>query len=135
MNIRKYNESDFYALTTLWQEVFPNDPAHNAPDKVIHDKLKVDDLVFVVEQDKSIIGACIAGYDGHRGWLYAVAIAEHARRSGIGKQLIKTALDELKQLGCHKVNLQIRPTNHGVARFYESLGFTIEDRLSMGAFI
>ena len=52
-----------------------------------------------------------------------------------GIQLIKYAIKFLKALGCKKVNLQIRATNTAVADFYKSLGFTTEDRLSMGTFI
>jgi len=41
-------------------------------------------------------------------------------------------VSELQKLGCDKVNLQIRPDNTAVASFYKSLGFSVEDRLSMG---
>jgi len=84
---------------------------------------------------KKIVGACIAGYDGHRGWLYAVAVSQSQRRKGTGTQLIKFAIEDLKRMGCNKVNLQIRANNTAVADFYKSLGFFIEDRLSMGVFI
>ena len=74
----------------------------------------------------------MAGYDGHRGWLYAVAVDHAHRRNGIGRQLVRQALDALRQLGCIKANLQIRSDNAEVVTFYESLGFCIEDRISMG---
>ena len=77
----------------------------------------------------------MAGYDGHRGWLYAVAVLPEFRRNNIGQALVKLSMESLKSLGCIKVNLQIRSTNTVVASFYESLGFFPEDRLSMGAFI
>lgn len=77
----------------------------------------------------------MAGFDGHRGWLYAVGVSSKYRRSGIGTELVKFAIDQLKDIGCIKVNIQIRSTNTEVAAFYKSLGFSIEDRLSMGAFI
>lgn len=135
MAIRKFQDRDRDALISLWERVFPDDPPHNDPAQVITAKLKVDDLIFVCEHDAQIVGGCMAGYDGHRGWLYAVAVSPEHRRHGVGTQLIRAALDELKELGCIKVNLQIRPTNTAVAAFYESLGFAVEDRLSMGAFI
>lgn len=77
----------------------------------------------------------MAGYDGHRGWLYAIAVHPDKRRSGIGTQLVKHTPAHLKSLGCIKVNLQIRSTHREVVSFYASVGFFIEDRLSMGAFI
>ena len=135
MNVRKFQEGDRDALITFWERVFPDDPPHNAPAQVISAKLKVDDLIFVAERNHQIVGACMAGYDGHRGWLYAVAVSPEQRRHGIGTLLVITALEELKALGCIKVNLQIRPTNTAVAAFYEALGFAAEDRLSMGVFI
>ena len=135
MKIRKFQEKDRNSLIKLWQKVFPDDPPHNEPSKVIDSKLAIDDLIFLVESNNEIIGACMAGYDGHRGWLYSVAVSPEHRRSGIGTQLVKHAMQVLKELGCIKVNLQIRSTNTGVAAFYESLGFAGEDRLSMGAFI
>ena len=74
----------------------------------------------------------MAGYDGHRGWLYAVAVLPEYRRQGYGEKLIGYAIHELRGIGCGKVNLQIRSTNLEVAAFYKSLGFEVEDRLSMG---
>lgn len=135
MNIRKYIEKDRDQLIGLWKDVFPEDPAHNEPSKVIEQKLAVDDLIFIAEREGEIIGACIAGYDGHRGWLYSVAVARAHRRHGTGTKLLKTALRALKALGCPKVNIQIRATNTAVADFYRSLGFSAEERLSMGTFL
>ncbi|MCP3871953.1 MAG: GNAT family acetyltransferase [Desulfobacteraceae bacterium] len=134
LNIRKYQSKDKSSLVSLWESVFPDDPPHNAPSIVIEQKLVVDDLIFVAENDKKIVGACIAGYDGHRGWLYAVAVTQSHRRKGTGTLLIKFTIKALKAIGCNKVNLQIRSTNTAVADFYKSLGFFTEDRLSMGVF-
>lgn len=135
MNIRKFQERDRDSLISLWKRIFPDDPPHNEPAQVIAAKLKVDDLIFVAAEVDQIVGACMAGYDGHRGWLYAVAVSPEQRRNGLGTALIATTLEELKRLGCVKVNLQIRSTNSTVAAFYTSLGFAVEDRLSMGILI
>ena len=135
MIIRRYRDQDREALIDLWRTVFPDDPPHNEPNAVIHAKLKVDDLIFVAEVERKLVGACIAGYDGHRGWLYAVAVLPECRRTGIGAALVKGAMQALKDLGCIKVNLQIRSSNTVVADFYKSLGFAVEERLSMGRFI
>ena len=135
MQVRKFQDSDKDALIELWRAVFPDDPPHNEPSQVLEAKLAVDDLVFIAEEDDKMVGACMAGYDGHRGWLYAVAVSSDQRRNGTGKALVRFAIQSLKQLGCIKVNLQIRSTNTEVASFYKSLGFSTEERLSMGTFI
>ena len=132
---RKFQDTDRSALIELWNQVFPDDPAHNEPSIVITEKLAVDDLIFVAEHEGKLVGACMAGYDGHRGWLYAVAVLKEQRRNGTGAALVKYTMQSLKDIGCRKVNLQIRATNTEVASFYKSLGFATEERLSMGAFI
>ena len=132
MVIRKYQPHDQEALIALWEEVFPNAAPHNQPARVIEEKLKVDDLIFVAEERGKIIGACQVGYDGHRGWLYGVAVSPDQRRRGIGTQLVQVALDALRERGCGKVNLQIRAGNTAVAAFYQALDFEVEERLSMG---
>jgi ribosomal protein S18 acetylase RimI-like enzyme len=133
--IRKYSPEDRGQLIALWQQVFPDDPPHNEPAAVIDAKLAVDDLIFIAEIERGIIGACMVGYDGHRGWLYAVGVKPEHRRGSIGRQLVNAALLSLKSLGCKKVNLQIRASNTEVAAFYQSLGFAVEDRMSMGKLI
>jgi hypothetical protein len=135
MNIRKCMPSDHEALITLWTAVFPDDPPHNEPSAVLAAKLEIDDLVFVAEINGSLAGACMAGYDGHRGWLYAVAVLPEYRRSGTGAALVETAVQALKSAGCIKVNLQIRAGNEAVMSFYKALGFSQEERVSMGRHI
>lgn len=135
MIIRKYQAGDRETLIALWQHVFPDDPPHNEPSAVLEAKLAVDDLIFVAEEKDEIIGACMAGYDGHRGWLYAVAVKPDHRRDGLGKELVATTIRAMQALGCIKVNLQIRADNTAVAEFYKSLGFSVEDRISMGVLL
>lgn len=133
MNIRPFEIKDSNAVEQLWKDVFPDDPPHNAPQKVIHAKMSVQkELLFVAEDGDSIIGTVMSGYDGHRGWLYAVAAKPECRRKGIGRKLVNHAVTALSNLGCPKVNLQVRSTNTEVVAFYKSLGFSTEDRISMG---
>jgi ribosomal protein S18 acetylase RimI-like enzyme len=135
MIVRKYIESDRGQLLELWSNAFPSPYPHNEPSFVLNSKLEVDDLIFVAELDGAIIGSCMGGYDGHRGWLYSVSVSTKIRRGGIGSKLVKHTVKHLGELGCIKVNLQIVAENAQVISFYESLGFIIEDRISMGIFV
>jgi ribosomal protein S18 acetylase RimI-like enzyme len=132
VEIRRYRASDRPRLVALWRRAFPDDPPRNEPNRMIDAKLAIDDLIFVATVGDDVIGAAIAGYDGHRGWLYSVAVDESRRRQRVGSALIRHAIDVLRSRGCTKVNLQIRSTNAAVVAFYESLGFAVEDRISMG---
>ena len=132
MEVRRYRESDRPQLVALWRGAFPDDPPRNEPNRMIDAKLAVDDLIFVAVEEGAIIAAAIAGYDGHRGWLYSVAVDESMRRKRVGSALIRHSVDVLRGLGCIKINLQVRSTNAAVVAFYQSLGFVVEDRISMG---
>ena len=136
MHIRPCTTRDRAGVIALWANVFPDDPPHNAPAKVFDAKLAMrDGMLFVATEADCVIGTAMAGYDGHRGWLYTVATSPEHRRRGIGTRLVRHALDALRRAGCTKVNLQIRATNLAVRQFYESLGFEAEERLSMGRHI
>ncbi|MBT4519099.1 MAG: GNAT family acetyltransferase [Halieaceae bacterium] len=132
MKIRKYSERDNAQVVGLLKKTFPNDPGHNEPSTVVEAKLAVDDLIFVAVEDEIIVGVVIAGYDGHRGWLYSVAVDKSNQANGVGRRLVQYAVEALKNMGCIKVNLQIRSTNSDVVAFYRKLGFVTEERVSMG---
>jgi ribosomal protein S18 acetylase RimI-like enzyme len=117
----------------LWATVFGYDAAHNAPGLAIDRKLAVrDGLFFLAEVDGAVAGTTLAGYDGHRGWLYSVAVHPIHRNQGLGVALVRFAEQALVERGCMKINLQIRSGNEAVSRFYESLGYAVERRVSMG---
>lgn len=132
LRVRKFQKADKAQVIALWKSAFPDDPPHNSPDTVLSQKLEIDDLIFVAMKGDVVVGACIAGYDGHRGWLYAVAVQPQYRRDGVGSKLIKHTIEQLKNIGCKKINIQIRASNSEVASFYRSLGFIKEERVSMG---
>ena len=136
MNIRPCTRHDRTGVIALWERVFPENPPHSAPAKMFDAKLAMhDEMLFVATEADRVVGTAMAGYDGHRGWLYTVAVSPELRRRGIGTDLVRHAVDALRAAGCIKVNLQIRATNAAVRGFYESLGFEVEDRLSMGMHI
>ncbi len=117
----------------LWQQAFGYDTAHNLPSLAIDKKLAVNDgLFFVATDKKAVIGTILAGYDGHRGWLYSVAVHADYRRHGLGSSLVRHAEQALTALGCMKINLQIAGGNDVVVGFYEALGYGVEPRVSMG---
>lgn len=131
--IRSYCHDDKDSVISLWKEVFNSQKPHNDPEIAINMKIKQDDgLFFVAEEDNHIVGTIIAGFDGHRGWLYSLAVIPQYRRMGVGTSLVNKAMLELRKIGCLKVNLQINSENNEVIDFYKKIGFSIEDRISMG---
>ena len=120
----------------VWRKSFGYDTPHNEPGLVIDKKLAVQDsLFFVAVVAGEVIGTVMAGYDGHRGWLYSVAVSPGHRKLGAGRQLVLHAEQALAARGCLKINLQLLATNAAVAAFYTSLGYAVEPRVSMGKLI
>ena len=90
------------------------------------------ELFFVAEHHGEVAGTVLAGWDGHRGWIYSLGVRPALQRSGIGSALLRHAVESLRARGCPKVNLQILATNAAVVDFYRRHGFRVEDRISMG---
>ncbi|MFP3896879.1 MAG: GNAT family acetyltransferase [Anaerolineales bacterium] len=133
MEIRPFLESDTHAVAALWRRVYPQAPACNVPEEDIRRKLAVQrELFLVAELNKKVVGTAMAGYDGHRGWIYYLVVSPEHRRRGIGTALMKRVEEELARLGCPKLNLQVRASNEEVVAFYEKLGYSVEKRISMG---
>jgi len=131
--VRPYRPSDRDALVALWAHVFPDDPGRNAPERMIDNKARVQpELLLVAEDGEALVGAVMAGFDGTRGWIHHLAVTPEKRRRGLGAALVRAAEDGLIRLGCPKVNLQVRAENDAVVGFYESLGYAVEARVSMG---
>ena len=134
MKICTYGARHFAGVERLWRICFPQDAPRNRAASAIPAKLAMEDGLFFVAEDEGgrVIGTVMAGYDGHRGWLYAVAVHPDSRLAGIGAALVSHACEALRERGCAKVNLQVREGNEPAARFYERLGFFREPRISMG---
>jgi ribosomal protein S18 acetylase RimI-like enzyme len=131
--IRPYREADEQGVVALWTIVFPDPAPRNFPRYVIETKLTTQrDLFFVAAVGGTVVGTAMGGYDGHRGWLYTVAVHPAHRRRGIGRALVERVEAAVIALGCPKLNLQVLVSNASVVAFYESLGYAVEERISMG---
>src|SRR4051812_7115487 len=74
----------------------------------------------------------LGGDDGHQGWVYSLAVGPDVRRRGIGTALMWHIERELVSRGCPKVNLQFLGSNAATVAFYQKLGYSVEERVSMG---
>jgi ribosomal protein S18 acetylase RimI-like enzyme len=133
VQLRPYREDDEDGVTTLWNTVFPDPTPWNEPRFIIAKKLALQrELFFVAVCEGTVAGTAMGGFDGHRGWLYTVAVRPDRQRRAIGSALVRRVEAALAALGCPKLNLQVRSSNMEVVAFYESLGYSVEERISMG---
>lgn len=130
--IRPFRPEDQDAVIRLWRDCELLRPA-NDPYRDIDRKLAVLPELFLVGLAAgTIVATVMAGYEGHRGWLNYLAVAPDHRRRGLGRQLVAEAERRLRELGCPKINLQVRHSNASAMAFYRRLGFAVDEVTSMG---
>jgi hypothetical protein len=137
LSIRAFDAADTDAVVALWLDAFPEYKDTSKPQRDPHlsiaNKLATQpELFFVAVRDGRVVGTVMAGYDGHRGWLYSLAVDLAERRRGIGAALVRHAESALTRRGCPKVNLQVLSAKADVRAFYESLGYRADEVISLG---
>ncbi|MGI9244663.1 MAG: GNAT family acetyltransferase, partial [Verrucomicrobiales bacterium] len=122
------------AVVELWGTVFGYTSSRNEPNLVIDKKLQEADGLFRVAESEGgeLLGTVMGGYDGHRGWIYSLAVTPPAQGAGVGRALMRDLEAALVERGCLKINLQVLEGNRGVVEFYGKLGYVPEPRISMG---
>lgn len=132
MDIRTYHPEDEAAVIRVWEECGLLRP-WNDPRRDITRKLaEQPDLFLVGESGAEVIATAMAGFDGHRGWVYYVAVAPEHQRKSYGRQLMQTVERRLIARGCLKLNLQVRASNQEIIEFYLALGYVQDDVVSLG---
>jgi len=133
LSLRVYGAEDFAALVQLWSDCDLLRP-WNEPRKDIDRCLANPSSAILVSEhpEREGLGASVMlGSDGHRGWLYYLAVAPDLQRTGCGQQTVRAAENWLAERGVGKVMLMLRPDNKGIIDFYRSVDYEIEERVLM----
>ncbi|MEO8143005.1 MAG: GNAT family acetyltransferase [Betaproteobacteria bacterium] len=132
MHIRRYQSEDEQAVVSLWERCALT-RSWNDPRRDIARKLTVQSELFLVGVlDGTLVASVMAGYEGHRGWINYLAVSPSCRGRGFGRALMDRAEEGLLAMGCPKINLQVRTTNTEALAFYKSIGFVVDETVSMG---
>jgi ribosomal protein S18 acetylase RimI-like enzyme len=132
IKIRPYKSGDQMQVVQLWTNCGLVVPWNN-PHRDIQRKLDVQPEFLLVGclADK-IIATVMAGYDGHRGWINYLAVHPDHQHTGLGRRMMYEAEVRLREVGCPKINLQVRRTNAKVIEFYRKIGYKLDDVVSFG---
>lgn len=124
--VRSFAARDTEAVVRLWTACGLTRP-WNDPRRDIERKLTTQpELFLVMELDGEIIGSAMAGYDGHRGSVYYLAVAPAHQGNGYGRVMMQRVEALLMERGCPKMNIMIRRDNESVIGFYRENGYTEE---------
>ncbi len=129
--IRSATVADESAVTGLWKACGLMVPYNDPVEDFRRALGKAGSDVLIAIDAGQIIGSVMVGHDGHRGWLYYVAVDPARRMEGVGKAVIEAAEAWLRLRGIPKAMLLVRETNTQVSVFYENLGFETSPRVVM----
>ncbi|MCF7918373.1 MAG: GNAT family acetyltransferase [Candidatus Cloacimonetes bacterium] len=132
MIIRPFRWTDADEVIKLWRECGLIIPQNNAL-LDIKRKMQVNpEWLLVGELAGKVIATCMAGYEGHRGWINYLAILPSLQGKGYAREIMTKAEELLKTAGCPKINLQVRSGNLKVIEFYKRIGYKDDGVISLG---
>jgi ribosomal protein S18 acetylase RimI-like enzyme len=132
LHVRPFAPADTEAVVALWRECGLTRP-WNDPYKDIARKLQVQPELFLVgEVAGAVASTVMAGYEGHRGWVYYLAVAPAHQHRGYARELMQYVEAALLARGCPKISLLVRGTNTAVLDFYARLGYAQDAAVPLG---
>ena len=132
MYVRRFDPADEAAVIALWRRCGLIVPKNNAVRDIALKMAWQPDLFLVGEEYGRIVATVMAGYEGHRGWINYLAVDPNGQRCGVGRVMMTAAEEALREVGCPKINLQVRTSNASVIAFYEHLGYSVDEVTSLG---
>lgn len=123
IDFRPLTLSDIGDAVALWQECDLTRPWNDPVADAKRALSGATSTIIGAFAGTQLVGTAMTGSDGHRGWIYYLGVSRDCRRWGIGRKLIHTCEDWLRQFDSPKVQLMVRPESHEAAKFYKALGY------------
>lgn len=135
MQIRPATPADRDAVIATWEAAGLTRPWNDPVVDFERALAGPTSTVLVGVQGTTVIATAMVCEDGHRGWVYYLAVREDARGRGLGRAMMAAAEDWLRARGTVKVQLMVRESNAGVIGFYEALGYEDADVRVLGRWL
>jgi len=132
MRIEPASAGDRAAVITLWQAAGLTRPWNDPGSDFDLALANPTSTILLAHDEAGLAGSVMAGFDGHRGWVYYLATDPDRLKHGIGRALMAAAEDWLRQLGCPRVRLMVRHDNLDARGFYTAIGYDDQDVVTMG---
>lgn len=133
--IEPAREADRAAIVALWRACGLTRPWNDADADLALALDSPGSTVLVARAGEVVAGSIMVGFDGHRGWVYYLAVDPAARRGGIGRSLMTAAEQWLAARGCPKIQLMVRQDNEAALGFYQALGLEPQKVVTLGRFL
>ncbi|VIO79583.1 Acetyltransferase YpeA [Bradyrhizobium ivorense] len=116
-------DADVTDVIALWQACGLTRPWNDPAADIALARRGPGSAVLVGHDGTAIVATAMVGHDGHRGWVYYVAVAPDRQGQGFGRTMMAAAEDWLRQAGVPKLQLLVRRENAKAGAFYQSLGY------------
>ncbi|MEA2876674.1 MAG: hypothetical protein QOF14_1870 [Hyphomicrobiales bacterium] len=129
LSISPIADADVPAVIALWQRCGLTRPWNDPAADIAFARRGANATILVGRADSAIVASAMVGHDGHRGWVYYVAVDPEHQKKDFGRVIMAAAEDWLRATGVEKVQLMVRPDNTGVKAFYDRLGYATQERV------
>ncbi|HUS96256.1 MAG TPA: GNAT family acetyltransferase [Hyphomicrobiaceae bacterium] len=135
LQVRPFEEPDRNAVIDLWQRCGLTRPWNDPSADIDLATRNPNAAILIGTINDSLTATIMTGFDGHRGWIYYLAIAPEHARNGHGRRMMAEAEQWLKQRGAPKAELMVRTENQSVIEFYRALGYDLQDVAVLGKWL
>ena len=129
LTIAPIGDGDVADVIALWQRCGLTRPWNDPASDIALARKGENAAMLVGRDDSGIVASVLVGHDGHRGWVYYVAVDPDCRHKGYGRVVMDAAEHWLRLRGIEKLQLMVRPDNSQVQAFYQSLGYLEQERI------
>jgi ribosomal protein S18 acetylase RimI-like enzyme len=128
-------DADIDKLAAFWARCGLTRPWNDPRADIAFARKSANTAVLVAKRDGTLCASVMVGHDGHRGWLYYVAVDPDLQRAGLGRRMTQAAEDWLRERGVAKVMLMVRPDNEAVQAFYQANGYDEQRRVILAKWL
>ena len=132
MLIREIVSDDIDAVVALWVRCRLTRPWNDPVADIALARQGRNSTILIGYQGPKIVATAMVGCDGHRGWVYYLAVEPALQRNHLGRAMMQAAEAWLVHLGAPKIQLMVRSTNAQAMGFYEQLGYFREETVVWG---
>ena len=121
--ITAIEDADVSAVVSLWERCGLTRPWNDPAADIALARKGPNSTILLGREDEKIVASAMVGHEGHRGWVYYVAVDPDRRGQGLGRTIMNAAEDWLRQAGIAKLQLLVRQDNVRASAFYETIGY------------
>lgn len=127
--IAPMKDGDVDALAALWERCGLTRPWNDPRDDIAFAMKSPSTEILIGRFGDNVRASAMVGHDGHRGWVYYLAVDAELRGNGFGALMMSAAEDWLRAQGIAKAMLMVRADNKAVCDFYEAIGYETQERV------